>query len=227
MLRWRTVNPRFSSKMIDLRSCPCFLWQHWILRFTCLSTTVASILSLLVCWVFFCASRDSNCCSRIFTKSIAPHTIDVWSPLREVGRWDERAEWVEMNVHFGVCGFVQPQCVSFSGSPSLLCFSLLWFSFSFSSLCSLMSPSCCFCACISNEHCLLGLAEILGLTCLHWFLLKTDSDSSGWFLSGTVNETPEFHMGDCFLECFCLWRTKPKKGLAAFVDMEFLYFARS
>lgn len=31
--------------------------------------------------ILFCASRDSRSCSNSFTKSIAPPTIDAWSPL--------------------------------------------------------------------------------------------------------------------------------------------------
>lgn len=175
MLRWRTVNRSFSSIMIDLRSCPCFL-GHWILRLTWLSITVASTFSLLICsslvahnlfdemslrlllsllslwWVIFCASRDCKCCSSIFTKSIAPPTIDAWSPCGNYNKislgnstfskgwnfnvwflfipfgcrkveWWSGVSWDERS--FGVCGFVQPQCVSFFESPSLLCFSLV------------------------------------------------------------------------------------------------------
>lgn len=93
--------------------------------------------------------------------------------------WDEHS--------FVVCGFVQRLCVSFSESPSLLCSLLVWFFFFFSSLCSLMSPSCCFCVWILNEHYLLGLTEVPGLR---------DDDfidsSQNWFL----DETLELHVGN-------------------------------
>lgn len=106
-----------------------------------------------------------------------------------------------------------------------------------------MLPSCCFCVCVLNLLCLLGLTEILGLRWLHWLLPKMDYDSSGWFQNRWVNETLELHVGDSFrvpkafqvfeervvVESLGLWRAKKKKGLhfvAAFVEMEFLYLVR-
>lgn len=90
---WVSINVTSISAIVDVLSDANWLelWDHiyWGYSKNCakgdpknggVGTVWLFASSLPCCWSSFCASRDWRRCSSSFTNSIAPPTIDAWSP---------------------------------------------------------------------------------------------------------------------------------------------------